>query len=417
MKTRFAVILLLVNVAALAAGFVYCNQYWAAQTEQDRGAAQAELTAWQARANAPEQAAPPKPEVVYQTNDFHWSQLESTNYQQYINNLRAVGCPEGTIKDIILTDVMRLYAQRRGQFYHNGRPFNYWETDDYRKLKEPQIEERDRQLAAIDKELPAVLRELLGINYEREVDKYFVDTDEDDIRLAFLPDDKRAQVLSLREEFEGKRERIFFDEQNGKLLASQIEELRGIDQSQEEALAQVLSPQEKEEFELSMSPTADRLREQLIGFNPTEEEFRALFDKQKAIDDAYEFEDTSDATVSAAKASDEAEMLAAFKGNLIGDRVAQFERSQDPEYRNLTLLAARYDLPADAPATLLEMRKVAEEERAKLLSNQDIAPERVEAALEAIQAETEKAVRATLGEQAFAEYAKSAAWIKSAGAQ
>jgi uncharacterized protein HemX len=58
MKTRFAVILLLMNVAALAAGFVYCGQYWAKQTEQDRDAAQAELSAWQARANAPEPSAP-----------------------------------------------------------------------------------------------------------------------------------------------------------------------------------------------------------------------------------------------------------------------------------------------------------------------------------------------------------------------
>jgi hypothetical protein len=416
MKTRFVVILLLLNVAALAAGFVYCSQYWGAQTEQDLDAAQAELAAWQARAAAPEPVAPAQPTLVYQTNDFHWSQLESTDYRQYIANLRAIGCPESTIKDIILTDVMRLYAQRRGQFYHNGRAFNYWETNDKRKLKQAQIEERDRQLAAIDKELPAVLRELLGVNYERELNKYFVDADEDDSRLAFLSEDKRVQVLSLRDQFEGKREGILDGAQDGKLAASEIEQLRQIDQLQDEALAQVLGPQEVELYELSTSPTADRLRRQLIGFNPTEEEFHTLFSKQKTIDDAYEFEDTSDATVSAAKASDEAAMMAAFKGNLAGDRVAQFDRSQDPEYQNLTLLSARYDLPADASETLLEMRQAAEEEKEKLLSNKDIPPERVEAALEAIQAETEKTARATLGEQAFAQYSQTALWIKNLGA-
>jgi hypothetical protein len=418
MKTRFVVILLLLNIAVLAAGFLYCGQYWSAQTAQDRDAAQAELAAWQARANAMEEpSAPPPPTLVYQTNDFQWSQLESTNYQDYIANLRRVGCPEGTIKDIILTDVMRLYAQRRGQFYHNGRPFNYWETDEQRKLKQPQIEERDRQLAAIDRELPAVLRELLGINYEREVNKYFVDADEDNNRLAFLSEDKREQVLSLRDQFEGKRERILYNEQEGKLSMAEIDQLRQIDQSQDEALAQVLSPQEKEEYELSTSPTADHLRQQLIGFNPTEEEFRALFDKQKAIDSAYDFEDTSDATVCAAKAADETAMLAAFKGNLVGDRVAQFERSQDPEYRSLTLLSARYDLPAETAGTILEMRRAAEEEKNKLLSNKDIPPERIGPALEAMQAEAEKAARATLGDQAYAQYEQSATWIKNMGAR
>ena len=404
MKTRFIVILMLLNVAALAAGFVYCSQYWGAQTAKERDAASAELAAWQARAAAPEPSVPAQPEVVYQTNDFHWSQLESSDYRQYIANLRGVGCPERTIKDIILTDVMRLYAQRRGQYYHNGRPFNYWETNDKRKLKQPQIEERDRQLAAIDKELPAVLRELLGINYERELNKYFVDAD-----------DKRSQVLALREQFEGQRERILYDEQGAKPSVSEVEQLRQVDQSQDEALGQLLSPEEKEQYELSLSPTADRLRQQLIGFNPTEEEFRALFDKQKSIDEAYEFEDAGDPAVIAAKTSDEAAVMAEYKGNLTGERVAQFERSQDPEYQNLTLLSARYDLPDDASETVFEMRQAAEEEREKLLSNKEIPPERVDMALEAIQAETEKATRATLGDQAFAQYAQSAAWIKNLG--
>lgn len=36
-------------------------------------------------------------------------------------------------------------------------------------------------------------------------------------------------------------------------------------------------------------------------------------------------------------------------------------------------------------------------------------------ALKAIQAETERAARAALGEQAFAQYAQSAAWLQSLG--
>jgi hypothetical protein len=415
MKMKFVVLLLLLNVAAVAAGYVLFGEYWGGQTEKERETTQVELAAWKARAAAPEPSSPAEPLILYQTNDFHWSQLESTNYRQFIANLRAVDCPESTIKDIIITDVMRLYAQRRGQYYHNGRPFRYWETNDKRKLTEPQIEERDRQLAQIDKDLPAVLRQLLGINYERELNKYFVDADEEGRRLAFLSEDQRTKVLSLREQFEGEREQILYNLQNGKPLPSEIEQLRQIDQSQDEALAQVLSPQEKELYELSTSATADRLRQQWIGFNPTEQEFRDLYQRQKAIDDAYEFEDTNDTTVIAAKASDEAEMMKAFKANLVGDRVAQLDRSQDPDYQNLCLLSQRYELPADASDALLDMRLAAEEARHKLLSNNNIPPDRVEAALQSIEAETEKAARQTLGEKAFAQYSQSAAWIKNLG--
>src|SRR5688572_30079527 len=37
----------------------------------------------------------------------NWAALESTNYHVYIANLRAFGCPEETIKDIILTDIAK----------------------------------------------------------------------------------------------------------------------------------------------------------------------------------------------------------------------------------------------------------------------------------------------------------------------
>src|SRR5688572_3338595 len=41
---------------------------------------------------------------------FSWRFLESPDFKQYIANLRAVGCPEQTIQDIIIADVNKLYA-------------------------------------------------------------------------------------------------------------------------------------------------------------------------------------------------------------------------------------------------------------------------------------------------------------------
>jgi hypothetical protein len=413
-KTRFAIILALLNIAALGAGYAYISQYWERQVAQDQESAQAESATWQARAEAAA-AAPEVPPVVNKTNAFNWSQLESTDYRQYIENLRAVGCPRDTIKDIILTDVMRLYAQRRGQYYVNGRDFKFWETDEKRKLKQPQIEEREKQLAAIDKELPAVLRELLGVNYEREVNKYFVDAGEDDRRLAFLSEDKRSQVLALRDRFEGERERALAQTGNGKPTPGSVEQLRQIDQERDEALSRILTPREKEDYELSTSPTADRLRKQLIGFNPTEDEFREMFRRQNAIDSAYEFEDTNDDSVRAAKAADEQAMTVAFKDQLSPDRSAEFDRSHDPEFQNLCVLSERFDLPSGTPEALLDVRQTAEEKKRQLLSKTDISPERLEVALKAIQAETEQAARTALGDQAFEQYSQSATWIQNLG--
>ena len=287
--------------------------------------------------------------------------------------------------------------------------------DKSRSHPTPQLQERERQLAAIDKELPAVLRELLGINYEREVNKFFVDSDEDNRRLVFLSDDKRARVLALREEFEGRRERALYGKQGGALSTGEIDNLRQIDQEQDAALSEVLTAREKEDYQLSMSPTADRLRQQLIGFNPTEEEFRDLFRRQQAIDSAYEFEDTNDETVRAAKADDEKAMLAEFRGQLTPEREAQLDRSQDPDYQSVCVLAEQFDLPEDAAQTLQAMRQAAEEQKRQLLANKDIPPERLGVALKAIEAETERAARATLGEQAYGQYSQNASWLQNLG--
>ncbi len=413
MKTRFVVILCLFNAAVLAAGYFYFSDYWGSQVEQDRQSAQVELEAWKARATAA--SVRPQATVVTQTNAFRWSQLESTDYRQYIANLRAIGCPESTLRDIILTDVMRLYAQRRGQYYQNGRPFKFWETDEKRKLKQTQLEDREKQLAQIDKELPAVLRELLGINYEREMNKYFVDADEDNRRLAFLSDDKRSRLLALRDQFEGQRERVTYDLKDGPLSPGDIEKLKKIDEEQDAALSAFLSPQEKEEYQLSTSATADHLRKELIGFNPTEDEFRDLFRRQQAIDSAYAYEDMSDPTVRAAKATEEQSMMSDVKAQLSPDRAAALDRSKDPDYQNLSLLAERFELPAETSQTIADIRQAAEDEKKQLLANKDIPPERVEVALKAIEAETERVARQTLGDQAYAQYSQSAGWIRNLG--
>jgi hypothetical protein len=412
MRKRFGVILFLFNAAVLAAGYFYFNQNAGVQSARERESVETELAAWKAKANTYSQIAPP---IIYQTNAFRWSQLESTDYRQYIANLRAVGCPESTLKDIIMTDIMRLYAQRRGQYYQNGREFKFWETDEKRKLKQSQLEEREKQLAAIDKELPAVLRELLGVNYEREINKYFVDTDEDNRRLAFLSEDKRTQLLALRDQFEGQREKITYDLADGKITPSDLEKLRQIDQDQDAALSTLLTPDEKAEYQLSTSPTADRLRKELIGFTPNESEFRDMFQRQQAIDSAYAYEDMSDPTVRAAKASDEQTMLSDFKAQLTPDRVAALDRAQDPDYQSLSVLSERFDLPAQTSQTILDMRQTAEDEKRQLLANKDISPDQLGAALKAIQAETEKAARETMGDQAFTQYTQSAGWINSLG--
>src|SRR3974390_2881754 len=51
--------------------------------------------------------------VVLRRQFFSWQEVEATDYPTYISNLRGIGCPEQTIRDIIIADVNALFARRR----------------------------------------------------------------------------------------------------------------------------------------------------------------------------------------------------------------------------------------------------------------------------------------------------------------
>jgi len=57
---------------------------------------------------------------------FSWQEIESPDYQVYIANLRDIGCPEQTIRDIIIGNCdcgATVVAQRAGyQRHHGGAP-------------------------------------------------------------------------------------------------------------------------------------------------------------------------------------------------------------------------------------------------------------------------------------------------------
>ena len=68
----------------------------------------------------PPQPAPiisnePIPTPSAATPAFRWSQLEAGDYPTYIARLRAIGCPEETIRDLITADVASQYEEKRRQ--------------------------------------------------------------------------------------------------------------------------------------------------------------------------------------------------------------------------------------------------------------------------------------------------------------
>lgn len=78
------------------------------------------------------QAAAPLPRVTPKSKlgPFRWRQLESSkNYQAYIANLRAIGCPELTIEDIVRGDADRAFSWERRQLHLDGSGAGPWSRE------------------------------------------------------------------------------------------------------------------------------------------------------------------------------------------------------------------------------------------------------------------------------------------------
>jgi len=61
--------------------------------------------------------------VVEGAEPFDWRRVESDDYKQYVANLRAIGCPEKTLRDIIMADVTDLFRERAR---NSTNRFEYW---------------------------------------------------------------------------------------------------------------------------------------------------------------------------------------------------------------------------------------------------------------------------------------------------
>ncbi len=202
-----------------------------------------------------------------------WQALETEDYQQYLANLRAIGCPEQTIRDIVSADLLTAYAeQRKAALLERYRNFKYWKADPEDQSARTELE-RKRRL--IDQDMNWAMRELLGQDFLPPSAAQNWRAAELDAQLAFLSEDKRARVRNLlieRTEADQKLQSLT----GGENASNAKEALEDYERIQKE-LQQTISAGELSQVEMTASPTADQLRRRLAGFNPTETEFQILF--------------------------------------------------------------------------------------------------------------------------------------------
>jgi len=80
---------------------------------------------------------------------FRWSQLASAKeYRTYVTNLRAIGCPEPTIEDIVRGDADRAFSWERNQLGLDGSGAGPWSQAQETRLVASLLDGRSVETAA-----------------------------------------------------------------------------------------------------------------------------------------------------------------------------------------------------------------------------------------------------------------------------
>ena len=341
---------------------------------------------------------------------FDWNAVESADYKKYIANLRAIGCPEETIRDIITADVNKLYDAKRKELAGPKKKFEFWKPG--MMMGAPADPERTEKERALNKEKRLLLTDLLGSAPEDKPDLLAGVSSQLDAMFDFLPTDKRTKVMEVMQDMQTKLQKVM---KNG---APDPEDMRKLMKDSEAAIAAVLTPEELLDYNLRFSMTATMMRMNLAGFEPTETEFLDLYKKKKAYDDEFGGAfgaplnlkgEEQEKQKAAEKALDEA-----VKAQLGQTRYDDYKRAQDYAFQAMFRAADREGLGKDAAVKAFDMKKAAEDQAKQLRDDQTLSADQRTAALRAIRDETERSVKGVFGEKGYATYERNngTLWLK-----
>jgi len=351
------------------------------------------------------QAAAHPQQVVTNTvvKQMTWETVEASSYLDYIDNLRRIGCPEETIRDIILADVNKLYKTKR-RAASGQKKFEFWKANAMFGMG------MDKDNVETMRELNAERDELLkqlGIesSFESEMSLILNPLQQS---LGFLPEQKQVAVMK---ELQGIQSRIAELSEDG---SADIEMVWKAQRETEESIKGMLSEDEYTGYLLRRSNTAHQLRSQIAGFDPSEEEFRTVFKLKRAFDEEYgEIGINLDLLEEQLKA--QKTLNEQIRQSLGDERYADYERAQDYQFQQIHSSLKKADLGTGEAIQVYDMQKVAQDAALQLRGNQTLNEAERRERLRQIRNETESAIQQVVGTEGWEKFNRpsNTRWLQS----
>ena len=357
--------------------------------------------------------APPATPPVPTTNaaPFHWRALESEDYTVYAANLRAVGCPERTLRDILLPDIEKLYDERAKKLEESPED-TFWETADQRDARQRQ---RAAKLRALELEKRALIQRLLGAEMSYEALKVLRSAGMDsaileELLLGFIDNAKSDQLMTVFQLRQADA-MAYLATTEGILLDDDLTQLHALRDRLEGELARVLAPSALEELRLRLSTATAEGMDHLArrnGVNLTGGELREIsrlradthdvFAKMLNLDDELYPEALRQQGDAAFQ-----ELLRRFLGP---ERFADVERGKDQLFRELFQSTEKQGVAKTALVQAYEARRAAETQAQQIRADQQLSAEERLLLLAALRAQTTQVLARSLGPVGFNAYLK-----------
>lgn len=347
--------------------------------------------------------------------NFDWRQVESADYKEYIAHLHAIGCPEMTIRDIIIADIDKLYEPKFVLLRDPNayQPQKFWTSSFYGSGPRKRDPEKQAQMKALSEERAALIKELLGIEEPDLRQLYSPYDDGSQTRLAFLSPEKQAQAKELEKKYNKERSEIY--EKSGYMIDSDTQkDLAALQKKQMAEMKTFMTPAEAFEYDIRTSDTARNMKYEMRGFEPSEEEFRAIFANKRAQEDLNS--NGEKLTPEESKQRSEARKLAQdqLKATLGDDRYAEMQRSSDYSYTQLVTAAPYLGYDKAAATKVYNMKADSEKAANEIRRNQSLSPEERTKALLDIRLAAEKAVQQEIGDKGYKYYKRQGGyWLNN----
>ncbi len=276
---------------------------------------------------------------------WNWSQLVQDPLPAYRDGLRAIGCPDPTIREILSPILFRQFQERC------RRELAPWTTSFWERLSGGSQKTMDEFRAfseRLKQEHQRAQGDLLGRLSEASV----VEPVGEDPAAQFMPADVQSAVQEASRRHQ-ERIRDWANSPDGRGTNRAVV-FAALEAQYAEELSNLIPADQAAEYQRRNSGHASLRLQEAMDLRESE---------MQAIVDLYD-RTSQDANGSA--------RTAGLKRLLGDDRAAEFERTQDPNYRQLSELGRRAGIPPEKTLDLWEAERSAENAVRELASNTNL---------------------------------------------